>query len=118
VLRTVVGQRYERFSRELGSVEADPGDTPADSVGILDGDPVDGAAMTVGDLEALPLPGNAGIDAEGGTLLAESENPLQARAVEPARSVRVLPSVFPNAGAVAGEPAATVSFGSSRGARA
>ena len=89
MFRTVVGQGHESFSLELGSVEADPGDTPADSVGILDGDPVDGATVTVGDLEALPLPGNAGIDAKGGTRLAESENPLQARAVEPARGPRL-----------------------------
>jgi len=73
VLRTVVAQGYERVSREQGSVEADPRDSAADSLRILDGDPVERAAMAVADLEVLPLPGNAGLDAEGGTTLAESE---------------------------------------------
>ena len=38
--------------------------------------------MAVDDVEPLPLPGNARIDAERGTVLAESENLLEARAVD------------------------------------
>jgi hypothetical protein len=36
VLRTVVAQRDERFRREHGSVEDDPGDTATDSLWILE----------------------------------------------------------------------------------
>jgi hypothetical protein len=71
VLLTIVGQGYERFSREQASVETDPGYPPADSFRVLDGNPVEGVTMTVGDLEALPRSGNARIDAEGGTSLLE-----------------------------------------------
>ena len=62
---------------------------PADSLRVLDGDPVEGVAMMVGDFEALPILGNARINTEGGASLLKSENPLQARAVKPARSPRV-----------------------------
>src|SRR4029453_5149971 len=85
VLRAVVGQGHERSSRERAPVEADPGDAPADALRILDADPVDAAAVSIGDLEAFPRSGDAGIDAQGGALLAEPENPFQACAVEPAR---------------------------------
>src|SRR6266571_9508373 len=69
VLATVVGQGDERFSRERGPIQADPGDAAADSLRVLDRNPIEGAAMTVGDLEAFPQRGNARIDAERGTSL-------------------------------------------------
>ena len=71
MLLTIVGQGYERFSREQASVETDPGYPPADSFRVLAGNLVEGVTMTVGDLEALPRSGNARIDAEGGTSLLE-----------------------------------------------
>jgi hypothetical protein len=72
----VVGQRYGPISRQRRIIKADPGHPPADPVGVVDGDLVDGVTVTVGDLEVFPPSGNARIDAEGGTSLPKSENPL------------------------------------------
>ena len=55
--------------------------------------------MPVADLVARPLPGDAGVDAEGGSLLAKSQNGFQARTVEPAGGPRVpRPSHPPDVG--------------------
>src|SRR5512143_2691848 len=85
VLAAVVAQGDERLGRERLPVKAEPGHPTADPLRVLDGDPVVGAAMMVGDLEPFPPSGDARIDAESGPSLPESENPLEARTVEPAR---------------------------------
>src|SRR2546422_6285839 len=94
VLAAVIGQGNDRVSRQHGSVQTDLGDAAADALRIPDGDPVESAAVTVGDLEAFPPSGDARIDAKCGALLPESEDPLQARAVQPARGPGV-PSPSP-----------------------
>jgi hypothetical protein len=85
MLGTVVGQGHGRLAGEERSVDADLRDTAGDTLWVLDADPVEAVSMTVGDLEVLPIRRNTGVEPECGASLAEAENRLQARAVEPAR---------------------------------